>query len=53
MKYLKPFSILPIFSLMLMSFNSYASEFNGQALSLYWAIPFVGILLSIANQTGY
>ena len=48
MKYLKPFSILPIFSLMLMSFNSYASEFNGQALSLYWAIPFVGILLSIA-----
>ncbi|TSJ92420.1 sodium:proton antiporter [Gilliamella apicola] len=33
---------------MLMSFDSHASEFNGQALSLYWAIPFIGILLSIA-----
>ena len=48
MKRLKNFSILPFFSLMLMSFGSHASEFNGQALSLYWAIPFVGILLSIA-----
>ena len=33
---------------MLISFQLHASEFNGQALSLYWAIPFVGILLSIA-----
>ena len=48
MKRLKNFSILPFFSLMLMSFDSHANEFNGQALSLYWAIPFVGILLSIA-----
>ena len=33
---------------MLISFQLHASEFNGQALSLFWAIPFVGILLSIA-----
>ena len=33
---------------MLISFQLHASEFNGHALSLFWAIPFVGILLSIA-----
>lgn len=48
MKNIKKFLIFPFFSLMLMSFDSYASEFNGQALSLLWVIPFVGILLSIA-----
>ena len=48
MKNLKKFLIFPFFSLMLMSFDCYASEFNGQALSLLWVIPFVGILLSIA-----
>ena len=48
MKRLPKLSIIPFISLMLISFQLHASEFNGQALSLFWAIPFVGILLSIA-----
>ena len=48
MKRLSKLSIIPFISLMLISFQLHASEFNGQALSLFWAIPFVGILLSIA-----
>jgi Na+/H+ antiporter NhaD/arsenite permease-like protein len=48
MKRLNQLSILPFICLLLMSFNLHANEVNGQALSLYWAIPFVGILLSIA-----
>lgn len=48
MKRLSKLSIIPFISLMLISFQLHASEFNGQELSLFWAIPFVGILLSIA-----
>ena len=48
MKRLSKLSIIPFISLMLISFQLHASEFNGQKLSLFWAIPFVGILLSIA-----
>lgn len=48
MKRLPKLSIIPFISLMLISFQLHASEFNGHALSLFWAIPFVGILLSIA-----
>ncbi|MCX8655239.1 sodium:proton antiporter [Gilliamella sp. B2840] len=34
--------------LLFIPFDLYASDFNGDQLSLVWAVPFIGILLSIA-----
>lgn len=45
-----PFKLfcVPFIILLFSSFELYASEFNGEQLSLVWAVPFIGILLSIA-----
>ncbi|MWP61772.1 sodium:proton antiporter [Gilliamella sp. Pas-s25] len=40
--------LIPIVTLTLMPFNLFAADINGHDLSLFWGIPFVGILLSIA-----
>ena len=41
-------SLLPIMLLLFMPFDLYAAPFNGDSLSLFWGVPFIGILLSIA-----
>ncbi|MCX8639172.1 MULTISPECIES: sodium:proton antiporter [unclassified Gilliamella] len=41
-------SLLPIMLLLFMPFDLYAAQFNGDSLSLFWGVPFIGILLSIA-----
>ncbi|WP_294612146.1 sodium:proton antiporter [uncultured Gilliamella sp.] len=41
-------SLITLVTLLSISFNSFAADFNGSELSLLWGIPFIGILLSIA-----
>ena len=41
-------SLLSSILLILMPFDIYAADFSGHDLSIYWGVPFVGILLSIA-----
>ncbi|NUF48589.1 sodium:proton antiporter [Gilliamella sp. ESL0250] len=41
-------ALIPLITLTLIPFDLFAMDFNGQDLSLFWGIPFVGILLSIA-----
>ncbi|OCG22167.1 sodium:proton antiporter [Gilliamella sp. App2-1] len=41
-------ALVPLIILIFMPFDLFAAGFNGHDLSLFWGIPFVGILLSIA-----